>query len=552
MKNPYRNTDNFIAPKRTPVYEEPPQLSAPEEDAQTIRLVYDDDTDETVAFQGRSDEHFPNLSNLMPITDTKPFQDKKKKHIFFHRSNKQIAKRPHRHRLRRYIAFSILIILLAGGGFFAWKVLSNTSQIFKGNVFSAISSAVLPDKPLKMDQNGNTNILLLGTSESDPNHPGAQLTDSIMIVSFNQTTHAAFLLSVPRDLWVKYSAPCFAGYEGKINAVYECALNGSTTSEGELNAETITANTVGNVVGVNINYVMHLNLAVIQKVVDAVGGIDITIDSPDPRGILDRNFDWRCHYSCYLVKYANGPAHLTGTDAMWLAQARNDGEGYGLPRGNFDREANQRKIMIATKDKASSVGFLANPINTTNLLDALGSNIHTTIDMSEIKSFIDAAKAIPSNNITSIDIVNNGPGILTTGTGPDGSSIVRPVSGIYDYSAIQDFTAKLLSGEAPLIQEAAPVDVLNGSSTSGLASQEADSLKTSGFTIGNVGSAPSSYSSNSQYTLYDLSKGSKPATLAQLKKTLSVSTVETTLPNGIKSQSPFVVIIGNSQNSAQN
>lgn len=551
MKNSSRNTDNFIVPKRVPSFDNTPPLVTPETNDQTINLVYGDDTTESVSLQGQPSDHFTNLANLTPIPSVAPVLAVKQKRHFFHRKNKS-TNNPRRHPVRRWVILGTIMVILAGGGYFAWKILSNSSQIFKGNVFSALTSAVSPDVPLKMDSNGNTNILLLGTSESDPNHPGAQLTDSIMIVSFNQTTHSAFLLSVPRDLWVKYSKPCFVGYEGKINAVYECALNGSTSSAGELNAETATANTIGSVVGVDINYVMHLNLAVIQKVVDAVGGIDITIDSPDPRGILDRNFDWRCHYTCYLVKYPNGPVHLSGTAAMWLAQARNDGEGYGLPRGNFDREANQRKIIIATKDKASSVGFLANPINAINLLDALGANIHTTIDMSEIKSFIDAAKAIPSANITSIDIVNDGPGVLTTGTGPDGSSIVRPVAGLYDYSDIQAFDAKLLSGDAPLIKEAAAVDVLNGSTTSGLASQEAASLKTSGFIIGSVGSAPSSYSSNSQYTLYDLSKGSKPATLALLKKTLGVSTAETTLPNGIKSQSSFVVIIGNSQNSTQN
>ncbi len=552
MKNSSRNTDNFIVPNRVPSFDESPEFEAPEADDQTLHLVYDDDTTESVAFQPKSNEHFPNLSNLIPMTIDNSNSTGKQKHRFFRKNKNKVSKKTRRHPARRRVIFGVLIILLAVGGFFGWKILSNTSQIFKGNVFSAISSAVLPDIPLKMDKNGNTNILLLGTSESDPNHPGAQLTDSIMVVSFNQTTHAAFLLSVPRDLWVKYNTPCSIGYEGKINAVYECALNGGTSSTAELNAETATADTVGSVMGVDINYVTHLNLAVIQKVVDAVGGIDITINSPDPRGILDRNFDWRCHYTCYLVKYANGPAHLTGADAMWLAQARNDGEGYGLPRGNFDREANQRKIIIATKDKASSIGFLANPINTTNLLDALGSNIHTTIDMSEIKSFIDAAKAIPSNNITSIDIVNDGPGILTTGTGPDGSSIVMPVAGLYDYSAIQDFVAELLSGNAPLIKEAAAVDVINGSSTSGLATQEANSLKASGFTIGVIGSAPSTYSSKVQYTLYDLSKGTKPATLAQLKKTLGVSTVATTLPAGITSQSPFVVIIGDSSSTSQN
>lgn len=454
-----------------------------------------------------------------------------------------------RGKLKKPIIIGLVLVMLIVGGYFGWKVLLNTGKIFKGNAFGALAGLVGPDKALKADKYGNTNVLLLGTSESDPDHPGAQLTDAMMIMSINKAAHTAFLLSIPRDLWVKGNEVCDAGYAYKINAVYECNLGTSqgglaNNNANEATAESATANKVGGVIGVNINYVIHMNLAVIQQAVDAVGGVDITIDSPDPRGILDRNFDWRCGYKCYLVKYPNGPAHLTGENAMWLAQARNDAGGYGLPRSNFDREANQRKILIATRDKATSIGFLSNPLNAIKLLDAMGNNIHTTIDSSEIKSFIDIAKEIPSNNITSIDIMTNGPGILTTGTGPDGSSIVQPVAGLYDYSALNTFAQALLTGHSGVISEAAAVDVLNASGVSGAAAQEATTLKQAGFTTGAVASAPSGYTSNAKYTLFDLSKGKDPQTLGSLKSTLSVSVVQTTLPDGVKSTAPFVVILG--------
>ncbi|HXH26716.1 MAG TPA: LCP family protein [Candidatus Acidoferrum sp.] len=454
-----------------------------------------------------------------------------------------------RHSIRKRIIVAVVIVLLVAllgaGGYFGWKILSNASKVFRGNVLGAITSAVTPDKPLQIDQYGNTNILVLGTSESDPAHPAAQLTDSMMIVSFNQTNHNAFLLSVPRDLWVQYAAPCSVGYQGKINAAYECALNNADGSNNgdETKAENTVAQTVGNAFGINIAYVAHLNLAVVQKAVDAVGGVDIVINSPDPRGILDRNFDWRCQYKCYLVKYPNGPAHLDGTHAMWLAQARNDSGGYGLPRSNFDREDNQRKIAIAAEQKALSVGFLTNPVKISNLLDALGDNVHTTIDASYIKSFVDAAKNVPTSNITSIDILDSAPGVLTTGM-VGGQSIVQPSAGLLSYSALQAFVQRLLAGHAGLIQEAAKVDVLNGSGVSGAAGQEATTLQQAGFTIGNIASAPDTYSSTDKYTLYDLSKGSKPNTLAALQKQLNVIASKAALPAGISSSAQFVVILG--------
>ena len=108
---------------------------------------------------------------------------------------------------------------------------------------------------------------------------------------------------------------------------------------------------------------------------------------------------------------------------------------------------------------------------------------------------------------------------------------------------------KLMEGLTPLIQENATVDVLNGGGAAGTASQEATTLQQHGFTVGAVASAPQTYTSPSKYTLYDLSKGTKPNTLTALKKELGVAGAQTTLPPGIASSAPFIVILGvNSSN----
>jgi LCP family protein required for cell wall assembly len=451
-------------------------------------------------------------------------------------------------RFRRVIVWATalpIVTILAIGGWVAFTAYHTSGTLFKGNIVAAL---VNPNKSLKVDQYGNTNILLLGTSESDPNHPGAQLTDSMMMASVNSATHKVFLLSIPRDLWVKYDKPCSAGYAGKINAVYECNLgmkyNGLNTIQlDEAAAETDTASKVGNVLGTNIQYVVHMNLAVVQKVVDAVGGINVMVNSPDPRGILDRNFDWRCNYKCYLVKYPNGPAHLTGTNAMWFVQARNDSGGYGLPRSNFDREANQRQVVTATKDKAMSVGFLANPLNIVNLLNVLGDNLHTTIDSSEIKSFIDIAKNTSNSNITSIDIQEDGANVLTTGVGPDGSDIVRPFAGLLDYTSLQAFTKQLLAGNAPLIAEQATVSVLNQGNQKRAAQALVDLLTQNDITKV-VNSGSTNVDSISATTIYDLSNGKKPETLSKLKSLLNTKSVKTSIPKSILASGDFIVVIG--------
>src|SRR5690606_36821939 len=109
--------------------------------------------------------------------------------------------------------------------------------------------------------------------------------------------------------------------------------------------------------------------------------------SDDPRGIYDPNFDWECNHQCNYVKYPNGPAHLDGKHAVLLARARDStGMGYGLADGNFAREQYQQKILVALRDKAASVGTLANPAAVAQLIDSLGNNVRTNVSTGEVKT----------------------------------------------------------------------------------------------------------------------------------------------------------------------
>jgi LCP family protein required for cell wall assembly len=442
---------------------------------------------------------------------------------------------------RKYLKWGVIVvlILLVGVGvYMGGTLLRNTGRVFNGGVLG-----LLGNKPLKTDKYGRSNILVFGTTEDDPGHPGSSLTDSIMFISVDQKKHNAFMISVPRDLWVKIPG-CTQYSEEKINAVYECFNSEMAKGGNEMSGQQALRSVVGEKFGIDLQYSVHVNDTVLTGVVDAVGGIDIVIESPDPRGILDRNFDWRCEYKCYLVKWPNGPAHLDGKHANFLAQARNDAGGYGLPRGNFDREANQRKIILATKNKASSVGFLANPIAITNLLNSLGNNVRTNIDTGEINTFVDIIKNTNSKDINSVSLADQTPAIFTTGTGPNGASIVQPAKGLYDYSDLVAITHAYLTGDGQLLSEKATVDVFNASGTPGLAQKQADTLAGEGINIGTVSSSdPGNYG---KVKLYDLTKTDKPApaTKKKLEQLLGVTASTDPLPASIKSTAQFVVVIG--------
>lgn len=535
------NTDGFVLRRRAA------QLDAPHKLGTGPLLVPDRFKDENITpkIQNRRDEvsapalqassqgensglKRSDMDASLADIDTVP-QDElgKKKHRF----NRKTVKR---------IFIVILILVLAAGGYLGGKLLITTGRVFNGNLFDFLGSS----KELKMDQYGRTNILIFGTSEDDPSHAnaGPDLTDSIMLVSIDQKTKQSSMMSIPRDLYVKFGQACFGGYEGKINEVYQCGVKGTDEKTGSQKLMGV----VNASFGVDIQYYVHVNYTVLRESVNAVGGITVNIESTDSRGILDRNFDWICGYKCYMVKWPNGPAQLDGDHALALARARNDAGGYGLSRSNFDREVNQQKILVALKDKAVSAGTLTNPIALNGLLDALGNNVRTNFDTGEVKTLAGLAAQIKDTNISRIDLIADGEAVLTTGSSPSAGSIVRPIAGLYDFSKVIAFVRSKLT-EVVAGQETAKIEVLNGSDTNGVAGVKAAELAAKGIIVNSTGDAPTS-SSYGALQWFDMTGGTKPETNKKLTTALGEPSSGSKLPTGVQSTADFVIIVGNGVN----
>jgi len=117
-----------------------------------------------------------------------------------------------RKKIIKVTLLTILLVILVIGGWLGWKIYRNAAKVtHNSNPFSLLSA--FKPVPLK-NQNGQVNILLAGNSADDPGHDGANLTDSIMIMSLNTKTKQASMLSIPRDLWVQIPS---MGHQ-KINA----------------------------------------------------------------------------------------------------------------------------------------------------------------------------------------------------------------------------------------------------------------------------------------------------------------------------------------------
>jgi polyisoprenyl-teichoic acid--peptidoglycan teichoic acid transferase len=480
--------------------------------------------------------------SLSSISDNTPEVPKKRKWLL----GKKAAARPAKTNNRRWIKWAIIsIVLILGllGGWLAYKTLNASGNIFKGNILGLIQS-----QPLKQDENGRSNILILGTSEDDPGHGGAFLTDSMMIVSIDQKNKTTSMFSVPRDLHVKYGMACNSGYEGKINEYFNCVNQDYTTAEAEQERLTATRQFIGEIFGMDIQYGVHVNNTVIKDAVNAVGGVDIDVQGSngDP-GVLDRNFDWRCNYKCYYVKYDNGVHHLDGEHALYLAMARGSiAPTYGLGNSNFDREKNQQKIIVALKEKAVSTGTLTDLGKVTGLIDSLGNNLRTNFETSEIRTLMQLGSDIPAAEIKSLSLFEEENSLMTSGP-YNGASVVMPAAGVFDYSDIRTYLKQKLSTD-PVTREGANIIVLNGSGIAGVAQTEADKLTETGFIVTEVGNAPDG--TYADVEVYQVGTG-MTGTKSKLESKFAVTVKTTEPPLAVSADTHFVVIFGKDRSSNQ-
>ena len=433
---------------------------------------------------------------------------------------------------RSVITLAILVMLI--GGFVAGKFIYNAHKLFGGSIFG-----VLTTTKLKGEDVGRVNILLAGNSSDDPGHSGANLTDSIMVVSIDTVHHKAFLLSVPRDLWVKVDG---SGHQ-KINEAYVTGQEDSFSRDGyPKGGMGQLEQVVSQDLGIDINYYALIDYKALEDAVNAVGGIDITVKSNDPRGLYDPNIDYA--NGGPLVRLSNGTHHLNGRQALDLARARGDSyNSYGFAGSDFDRTQHQRQMLVALKSKAVSAGVVTNPDKLTRLSDAIGNNVKTDFKLPEVHRLYDLTKDIGGSSIKSLSLNDaNGKNLLMSYSAPGGQSALIPAAGIDNFYEIQSFINRQVSSN-PVVQEAAKVVVLNGTTTDGLATKIKKKLTAKSLIVTQVGDASGPHPTT---TIIDLSRSKKPATRSLLIKTFGNHATTTNPYAGIY-DADFIVVIGDDE-----
>jgi uncharacterized membrane protein YvbJ len=200
--------------------------------------------------------------------------------------------------------------------------------------------------------------------------------------------------------------------------------------------------------------------------------------------------------------------------------------------------------MVAVKDKAVQASVIANPFKVAGLVDAVGNNVKTDLQVNEIETLYTYMKKIDDAKIDSYNVntlMGKDTTMLANYTSPDGQSALTPAAGLDEFGDIQKQIKKVLTAD-PVTKEGAITVVLNGTSTAGLALMQENKLIGKGMTVV-IGDAPAAQATT---TIIDNSAGEKPNTLVYLKAQYSATVVTNASLIATYPNADFIVILGQS------
>lgn len=333
---------------------------------------------------------------------------------------------------RKKIALLIFLIVLSPFLFIAAWDARNLSEASNkmfgsGNLLEAFVPTALAGS-----ERGRVNVLVVGYSADDPGHAGANLTDSIMVLSMDTKDKKGYMLSIPRDMYVTIPGTGKA----KINEAYQRGeAEGFTESGYSSGGIGLLQKTIKQSFGISTDYYAIINYSAVRDITNALDGITVDVQSKDPRGLFDPNF---LPKEGGPLQLSNGPQKIDGETALKLTRARGATYGsYGFAQSDFDRTRHQQQVLVGIK-QGLTWQMLLDPRENRTVLNAIAENVKTDVELNEVVPLFRLFNRIPSEDLQSINLRDvNGKNLLQSYTTSTGQSALIPAAGANDYSEIQ-------------------------------------------------------------------------------------------------------------------
>jgi LCP family protein required for cell wall assembly len=242
-------------------------------------------------------------------------------------------------------------------------------------------------------------------------------SDTIVVMRLDPATHAASMLSFPRDLWVDIPGRG----KGRINAAY-------VENDYSLLAQTIYDN-----FGIAVDHYIQIDFCAFKRIVDAVGGVAV----PFSTRVVDRHVGLDIAPGCHTFSGDEALAYVRSRHLSWI-----DDQGTAHEDGTSDlgRISRQQDFMLRTLQAAMESGLL-DPAVARALLEALQTDIVTEagFTVNDMLEFAGVLRDVDPGSIRTYQIEASGMMV-------SGNSVLDPRIKGDNMQAI----LAIFKGEAPL------------------------------------------------------------------------------------------------------
>ena len=237
----------------------------------------------------------------------------------------------------------------------------------------------LPTEPVGDPVCGDTKIMYLlaaGIDSTDPEYLYG-LSDVIRVIRIDFVTPKVTVLTLPRDLEVQIPdlIPSVKDeiYNAKLNQAYFYGGPGMGFYEGPGGGPGLLARTIAYNYDLYVDHYIAINMVAFEKIVNAVGGVDITLGEPvdcRPEGAeaIDPNNQLPDYFGV-------GVNHMDGEKALTFVRCR-------ARYGDIVRSEHQSMVLMAIKDKLTSPSLIT---SLPKLVSTMLDDVQTDLSMAQIQ-----------------------------------------------------------------------------------------------------------------------------------------------------------------------
>lgn len=450
-------------------------------------------------------------------------------------NNKRQEKRNNRNRRKtkakkstgKKILIGILIVLLLGIAWFTYRTYKN------GWGLSGMLATVVGHDENTKKNLSEIKVLILGVSTD----LDSQLTDTIMVASYNPNTQKANLLSIPRDSYTgKNTAKATASL--KINALY----NIEKTPEKTLKA-------VNEITGLDIKYYVIVKTEALIQLVDAIGGVEfnVPIDMKYDDPTQDLHIDLKAgtqkldgEKAEQVLRFRHSNPDKNGVMSTYPSEYGND---------DFGRMRTQRDFISALLKQTLKPG---NIFKLGEILEIAHKNVETNLELSYIKDYIPYAVEFNTDNLQTATLPGTTPDMKDTNNVSIfvinkklSTELIQSMFYVDSTEETEDntitnslnTTSNSISSTTTVKDDELKIELINGSGNTSKLEEAKTKLEEAGFTVKKTGKT-----STISKTVITNKKNATDEQLKNIKQVLKAGSISTN--KQASSQVDITIVIG--------